>query len=200
MYTGWSLLGLSVGPDFFEHRRIARKALGPTAAPQYDPLIQEQIASFLLKLSTTSGDPFNVITPLVHYFDTLNSRSYLRSSVGEIIAKIAYGRDFYEKHGAALIKTSLEAMAILIEMTTKFWAVDLFPFCAFWFLPWRKSVSYDQSLKCDISPLGFLGPNSVASVLALRIWSNRSDLDRSISSRTAWWVQLLSSGLYLSWL
>jgi cytochrome P450 len=72
MYTGWTLLGLSVGPNFLEQRRIARKAVGPTAAPQYDTLIQEQIATFLQKLPTTFGDPFDVITPLVHHFDTLN--------------------------------------------------------------------------------------------------------------------------------
>jgi cytochrome P450 len=65
MYTGWSLIALSVGPDFLEHRRLARKAIGPTAAPQYDALIQEQIAAFLQKLPTTSGDPFDVVTPLV---------------------------------------------------------------------------------------------------------------------------------------
>jgi cytochrome P450 len=72
MYIGWSLFGLSMGPTFFEQRKIARKAVGPTAAPQYDALIQEQIAAFLRKLPTTSGDPFDVLTPLVHHFDTLN--------------------------------------------------------------------------------------------------------------------------------
>jgi hypothetical protein len=143
MYTGCSLVGISVGPDFFEHRRIARKALGPTATPQYDTLIQEQITSFLRKLPTTSGDPFNFITLLVHYFDTLNPISHLHSSVGETIARIAYGHDFYEKHGAALVKTNLEAMAMFLEMITKFWAVDLFPFCALRFPPWRKSVPSD---------------------------------------------------------
>jgi hypothetical protein len=72
MYTGWTLFGLSLGPTFLEHRKIARKAVGPTAAPRYDTLIQEQIAAFLRKLPTTSGDPFDVITPLVHHFDTPN--------------------------------------------------------------------------------------------------------------------------------
>jgi len=73
MYTGWTLLGLSVGSEFFEQRRIARKAVGPTAAPQYDTLIQDHIVPFLQKLPTTSGDPFDVVTPLVHHFDTLDS-------------------------------------------------------------------------------------------------------------------------------
>ncbi len=63
MYVGWTLLGLPVGPTFLEQRRIARKAVGPTAVPQYDELIQEHIASFLKTLPTTSGDPFDAITP-----------------------------------------------------------------------------------------------------------------------------------------
>lgn len=65
MYTGWTLLGLPVGSTFLEQRRIARKAIGPTAAPQYDGLIQEHISSFLKALPNTSGDPFDVITPFV---------------------------------------------------------------------------------------------------------------------------------------
>ena len=131
MYTGWTLLGLSVGPDFLEQRRIARKAVGSTAVPQYDSLIQDQIATFLQKLPTTSGDPFDVITPLVYTLILLISISYLCSSVGEIIARIAYGHDFYESHGDALIKMSLENMELVVTVLTKFWAVDLFPFRAF---------------------------------------------------------------------
>lgn len=112
MYTGWTLLGLSVGPKFFEQRRIAQKAVGPTAAPQYDEIIQEHIASLIKDLPSTSGDPFDAITP----------------SLGAIIAKVAYGRNFYEKHGDDLIKLSLENMELVVSIMTKFWAVDLFPF------------------------------------------------------------------------
>jgi hypothetical protein len=120
-----------MGPTFFEQRKIARKAVGPTAAPQYDTLIQEQIAAFLRKLPTTSGDPFDILTPLVHPFDTLISIPYFHSSVGEIIGRIAYGNDFYENHGDALIKLSLENMELAVTVMTQFWAVDLFPFCTF---------------------------------------------------------------------
>jgi hypothetical protein len=51
--------------------------------------------------------------------------------VGEIIARIAYGNDFYENHGDALIELSLENMKLAVTVMTQFWAVDLFPFCAF---------------------------------------------------------------------
>jgi len=51
--------------------------------------------------------------------------------VGEIIARIAYGHDFYENHGDALIKLTLEGMELAVTVMTQFWAVDLFPICAF---------------------------------------------------------------------
>lgn len=60
--------------------------------------------------------------------------SHKSSSIGAIIAKIGYGRDFYEKHGDALIKLSLENMELVVSVITKFWVVDLLPF--------RKAVSY----------------------------------------------------------
>lgn len=63
MYTDWTLLGIPVGPTFFEQRRIARKAVGPTAAPQYDGIIQEHIALLIKDLPSTAGDPFDAITP-----------------------------------------------------------------------------------------------------------------------------------------
>lgn len=63
MYTGWTLLGLPVGPTFFEQRRMINKAVGPTIVPQFDTLIQEHVESFLATLPTASGDPFDIVTP-----------------------------------------------------------------------------------------------------------------------------------------
>jgi hypothetical protein len=84
MYTGWTLHYWCSpwDPSFSEQRRIARKAVGPTATPKYDTLIQEHIATFLWELPTTSGDPFDAITPFILHLATL----HLHGSVGETIA------------------------------------------------------------------------------------------------------------------
>lgn len=104
-----------------------------------------------------------------------NSYSHIPRFIGAVIAQIGYGREFYEKHGDALIKLSLENMELVVSVIYKFWAVDLFPLCT-------SMVSYAVFISSFgqyvMFRRGFLGPSFVVLGPVVRTWAGRSDLSR----------------------
>jgi len=61
MYSGWSVTMLQDGPRLHEQRRILNTCIAPGTIPQYDHVVQEQLASFLLGISGKCVDPFKVL-------------------------------------------------------------------------------------------------------------------------------------------